>query len=179
MGTWIFGYGSLVWRPAFEHIQSAPAYIDGFERKFWQASPVHRGTARKPGRVVTLLPNPEARCWGMAYQVRADDGERILRRLDHRERTGYEQVRTTLHVRGVGAIDNVLLYVAGPDNPNYVGPEHHEDTMAVIRDAKGESGTNIDYLQELTRALREMQVEDPHIEELARLTERRKPPNPE
>ena len=121
-GPWIFGYGSLVWRPAFAHVQKAPAYVDGFERRFWQASPLHRGTVDNPGRVVTLLRTPDARCWGMAYQVHDSDAEQILVALDHRERTGYERVRTTLHVQGVGAVDDVLLYIAAPGNTRFFEP---------------------------------------------------------
>lgn len=168
-GPWIFGYGSLVWRPAFKHQRKEPAYIDGFERRFWQASPLHRGTELQPGRVVTLLPNPSARCWGMAYQVDADEADEILTALDHRERTGYERVRTTLHVRDVGPIEDVLLYIASAENQNYIGPESHEATAAVIRGAHGESGANREYLQKLAQGLSEMQVEDPHILELVAL----------
>lgn len=171
-GPWIFGYGSLVWRPAFEHLRREPAYIDGFERRFWQASPLHRGTELHPGRVVTLLPKTNARCWGMAYQVHEDEAEKILAALDHRERTGYNRVRTTLHVRHVGPIEDVLLYVASPENKNYIGPESQEATAAIIRGAHGESGANQEYLQKLAEGLDEMQVADPHILELVALLAR-------
>ncbi len=171
-GPWIFGYGSLVWRPAFKHVRRVPAYVDGFERRFWQASPLHRGTKETPGRVVTLLPAPNARCWGMAYQVHSEQAEEILTALDHRERTGYERVRATLHVRDVGAIENVLLYIASKQNENYIGPESLEDTIAVICRAQGESGANREYLEKLSQGLRKMQVEDPHIVNLMALLDR-------
>ncbi len=171
-GPWIFGYGSLVWRPAFSHVRREPAYIDGFERRFWQASPLHRGTVERPGRVATLLPKHNAQCWGMAYQVHEHEAQEILVALDHRERTGYERVRTTLHVRNVGPIEDVLLYVASAENQNYIGPESHETTAAIIREAQGESGANREYLQKLAQGLDEMQVEDPHILELVALLAR-------
>ena len=68
---WIFGYGSLVWRPDIPHDERRPAWIRGFARRFWQGSTDHRGVPEAPGRVVTLVRDEAARCWGAAYRVAA------------------------------------------------------------------------------------------------------------
>lgn len=40
---WIFGYGSLVWKPDFEYKRSKVGYIQGYKRRFWHGDNFHRG----------------------------------------------------------------------------------------------------------------------------------------
>lgn len=44
---WVFGYGSLVWYTNFPFDKSVAGCLRGFARRFWQASPDHRGTHEK------------------------------------------------------------------------------------------------------------------------------------
>ena len=67
--VWLFGYGSLIFKPDFPFLAQRTAYIGGWIRRFWQGSHDRRGTEAAPGRVVTLVPQPDAVCHGMAFLV--------------------------------------------------------------------------------------------------------------
>ena len=159
---WIFGYGSLVWRPAFGFAERRTAWISGFARRFWQGSTDHRGVPGSPGRVVTLLPEADARCFGVAYRVPEAESSFILASLDHRERGGYERHRLDLHFDD-GTRTPGLVYIATPANPNYLGPAPLDAIAAQVARARGPSGSNAEYVRELARSLREMPADDEHV----------------
>ena len=160
--TWLFGYGSLVWRPAMPFRQRRPGSITGWSRRFWQRSPDHRGTPEAPGRVVTLIAAPGERCFGMAYQIDGGVIEDFLTQLDYRERAGYERLteRVTF-ADGAGA--DALVYIAGPGNPNFTGDRPLEEIAAIVHASSGPSGSNREYVIELAQALRAMDADDAHL----------------
>lgn len=182
---WIFGYGSLVWRPGFPHLRACRASIGGYARRFWQGSTDHRGSPARPGRVVTLLPDDHEtldqagsfraeRCWGTAYEVPSSDPEHVLLGLDHRERGGYDRVGVEItlfarpdlarsdHPRSVAGI----VYIASPENGNYLGPASTRTIARDVAAASGPSGANPEYVFELARGLRAMGAQDTHVFEV-------------
>jgi cation transport regulator ChaC len=171
--NWIFGYGSLIWRPAFPFEERRPAFIRGWTRRFWQESTDHRGTVEQPGRVVTLLARPQTICWGAAYRVHSNHLEGVLEALDAREQQGYERRRTKLHIREYNdelrVVEDVHLYVATQENPHFRDAESEEEIAEVVRVSHGPSGANVDYVLQLADALESMGVEDHHVSRLAGL----------
>ena len=165
---WIFGYGSLVWRPAFAFDARQPGYIVGKARRFWQSSTDHRGIVGAPGRVVTLIDEPGARCWGVAYRVAAAEREAVLARLDHREKNGYVRQRVSVH-RGSGDVIEALVYIATADNEDFAGAAPLPEIAAQVKRSRGPSGANVEYVLALAAALRGMGAEDPHVFALAEL----------
>jgi len=164
---WIFGYGSLVWRPDFAFVERRTGWIEGFTRRFWQGSTDHRGVPESPGRVATLVRQPGARCWGSVYRVASEARGSVLTKLDHRERGGF--VRDEVNVRFPIAPDGfersvqAKLYLATPENANYLGPAPLTEIAEQVRASHGPSGPNVEYVLELAAALREMEAEDDHV----------------
>ncbi len=167
---WIFGYGSLIFRPSFPYEERREAWLRGWSRRFWQGSMDHRGVPEAPGRVVTLVPEPGARCWGVAYRIAAEHVEQVLAHLDVREQGGYERHQVLLETRAFESFE-ALVYVAGPSNPCYLGPAPLEEIAAMVRSASGPSGSNRDYVQGLAQALAHANEHDAHVAELVRLLE--------
>src|SRR5271168_675067 len=80
---WVFGYGSLMWRPGFEHLERVPARLTGLHRGLCVYSFVHRGTPEKPGLVLGL--DLGGACRGIAYRVAAERRQATLEYLRGRE----------------------------------------------------------------------------------------------
>jgi cation transport regulator ChaC len=161
---WIFGYGSLVWRPAFPFEQRRPAWLEGYVRRFWQGSTDHRGVPGAPGRVVTLVEAPGARCWGVAYRVAPERALEVTALLDEREKGGYERRRVSLRPADHDpAPFESLVYFATPENPNYLGEAPLAAVAEQVRRSRGPSGPNREYVLRLAASLREHGAEDDHV----------------
>ncbi|MCA9553939.1 MAG: gamma-glutamylcyclotransferase [Myxococcales bacterium] len=161
---WIFGYGSLIWRPDFPFIERRPCTIRGFVRRFWQASVDHRGVPGAPGRVATLIEAPGGECFGLAFRIEGAAKDEILKKLDVRERGGYRQHPVTVHFTdAAGGSAEAMVYWATPQNRNYAGPAPVERIAAQIAGAVGPSGPNVDYLVNLAEGLRGWGAQDEHV----------------
>ncbi len=163
---WIFGYGSLIFRPDIPFVDRRRALLRGWGRRFWQWSTDHRGEPWRPGRVVTLAPSPDEGCWGVAYRLDEAGADKILDDLDVRERGGYVRMEVEFELDGAERVPGVT-YQAWPGNRNYAGPAPLAEIAGQVVAATGPSGANADYVCDLDAALRTLAADDSHTVELA------------
>ena len=156
--VWLFGYGSLIFKPDFPFLERRPASIANWTRRFWQGSHDHRGTQTAPGRVVTLVPEPGAHCAGMAYLITPE----VFAHLDHREKNGYLRLAIDIDFDD-GASTEGLVYIATESNAAFLGAASELEIALQIAGASGPSGRNRDYLMALAHALRELGKDDAHV----------------
>ncbi|KQW87448.1 gamma-glutamyl cyclotransferase [Massilia sp. Root418] len=158
--VWVFGYGSLIYKADFPYLQRRPANIAGWSRRFWQGSHDHRGTPAAPGRVVTIIPDPNAVCHGMAYLITPA----VFEHLDYREKNGYLRVAVNMAFDDLAAeTAEGVVYVAREDNEAFLGEASEEEIARHIARSAGPSGPNSDYLTHLAIALRELGKHDDHV----------------
>jgi len=173
--VYIFGYGSLIWRPGFPYLRKFDGYIKGWARYFWQGSTDHRGTPEEPGRVVTLIKDADgavqSETWGTVYCIPEEEAEVILKNLDYREKGGYTREDVDVYIRGQDepVVQKAILYIATQKNVNFIGETPVQLIAEQIYKCVGPSGPNIDYLLNLAESMRRMNVSDEHVFELERI----------
>ncbi len=166
---WIFGYGSIIWKTEFPFIAESIGCLQGWARRFWQASLDHRGIPEASGRVVTLVPSRNNHCWGKLFLLEPQKHSKVIEALDHREKGGYERMQADI-VNASGAIVKAVTYWAPQQNDHFLGPDSLSAMARQISRAQGPSGSNRDYLFKLESALRALGHPDSHVTILANKT---------
>jgi cation transport protein ChaC len=165
---WVFGYGSLMWRPGFDVVERVPARLMGLHRALCVFSFVHRGTPEKPGLVLGL--DRGGMCRGIAYRVAAAARHDTVAYL-----RGREQV-TSVYLETMRRIEledearrqvRALCYVVDRGHAQYAGRLTVAESLHYVRQGHGRSGPNRDYVIETVRALEALGYRESELHLLA------------
>jgi cation transport protein ChaC len=174
---WVFGYGSLMWRPGFPFIERRTAVLHGRRRAFCIYSVHHRGTYERPGLVLGLAPGGAVR--GVAYRVAGAEWPEVYAYLREREQPTetYFEAWSDLKIDGSqsenGGKVTSLVFLSDMKHSQWAGALSLDQQADLIAGATGLSGRNIDYLRDLVMHLREDGVRDHAMETLLKMVEAR------
>ena len=163
---WVFGYGSLIWRPDFPHVERRAARLIGAHRALCVYSWVHRGTPDHPGLVLGL--DRGGACRGIAFRVAPQDWEAVLVNLRAREQVTAVYLERMREIRfDDGATARALTYVVDRSSGQYAGKLDEEQQLKLVASARGRSGENRDYVVNTAAHLAELGMPDARLDRLA------------
>ncbi|MER8518148.1 gamma-glutamylcyclotransferase [Mesorhizobium sp. M0644] len=169
---WVFGYGSLIWRPGFAHVETRRARLHGYRRSLCVYSFVHRGTRERPGLVLGL--DRGGSCIGLAFRVPGELRNEVITYLRERELVTNVYLERVLSVRldkgetDGGKTVDAVAYVVDRSHEQYAGALDPAEAAAVVRGAVGQSGRNEDYVLSTLEHLEALGISDHWLEDVTR-----------
>jgi cation transport protein ChaC len=162
---WVFGYGSLIWRPGFPFVESARASVHGYHRSLCIFSHVHRGTPERPGLVLGL--DHGGSCEGVAFRVAADARAQTIAYLRERELVTSVYLEKTVALRFAdGGGVNALAYVVDRDHAQYAGRLPPDEMTRLVAESVGLNGDNPTYVRNTYEHLQRLGIHDPELAEV-------------
>ena len=167
---WVFGYGSLIWRPGFDFVERVPARLIGEHRALCVYSFDHRGTPEKPGLVLGL--DRGGACRGIAFRVEAKLRTETIAYLRAREQTTHvyrEVMRSVWLDNEPRQRISALTYVVDRGHVQYAGRLPLADQHRIVQQGHGRSGHNRDYVLSTVKAIEAEGFRDAPLHQLAAL----------
>jgi cation transport protein ChaC len=165
---WVFGYGSLMWRPGFDFEEQVPARLIGAHRALCVYSFDHRGTAERPGLVLGL--DRGGACRGIAFRVaaaRRDDTVAYLRAREQTTNVYHEVTRSVWLKDDPRRHVTALTYIVNRGHVQYAGRLGLQDQARYVRQGHGRSGNNVDYVLSTVAAIEAQGFRDAPLHRLA------------
>ncbi len=164
--VWVFGYGSLIWNPAFDYAEKRRARIYGFHRAYCIWTPLGRGTPENPGLMLAL--DQGGSCCGAAFRIARDKLEEELSILWAREMALDSYVPTWIRAHTeTGAVAG-LTFTINRDHERYAGRLAPDIIASHLATAEGYLGTSAEYLENTVAHLAELGIRDATLTDLHR-----------
>ena len=168
--VWVFGYGSLIWNPAFDYDERRVGTLHGYHRQFCFWSTIGRGTPDCPGMMLAL--DRGGSCRGVVLGVERERASEELTSVFMRELTGQTYHPKLLRVMTDEGPVAAITFVANRACDNYAGRRPPEEIARHIAQGCGHLGPCRDYLFNTTEHLEALGIRDRRMRKLCRLVER-------
>jgi cation transport protein ChaC len=170
---WLFGYGSLIWKPEIDYVEDRVALARGWHRSFCMNMTRWRGTKESPGLMMAL--DSGGQCKGVAFRLADDNRREQLGRLFRREvtlkPTSYRP--RMLKLASDGGPLRALAFVINRNGRTYSGPLDEAKVVDRLATSCGHWGSGADYLYNTVKNLEERGIHDRHLWRLQRLVAER------
>lgn len=160
---WVFAYGSLIWKPAFDHVEARASIAHGWRRSFCINLIDWRGTPEVPGLMLAL--DRGGACAGVAYRMPDDDPHRRMVRLLKREISTEVDIPALrwLTVRAGGERFRAFTFYCTPESdPDLVRLPHATQAARIAR-AVGHGGSCAEYLRNTVAHLEALGIRDSYL----------------
>lgn len=161
---WVFGYGSLIWRPEFDFSERRSAHVHGWHRALKMWSTINRGTPQTPGLVFGMLPGGS--CQGMVFRIPRAQGDAAMRKLWLREMPNAVYDPRWLQCRTPEGSVKALAFTLSRQSPHHTGELAPDEYRRIFSQAQGIYGTTLDYAQATHEQLQSMGIDDKALKRL-------------
>jgi len=156
--VWLFGYGSLMWSPAFLYEDAQPALLRAWHRRFCLWTPLGRGTPERPGLVLGL--EQGGACRGVAFRIARDQAEEELRLVWRREMLSGAYVPRWVTLDSPQGPLRAITFTINRAHARYAGRLDEAEVARHVAVAEGHLGTCREYLHESVSALEALGISD-------------------
>jgi cation transport protein ChaC len=163
---YVFGYGSLIWNPAFEYIEKRAALLRGWHRRFCLKMVLGRGTPETPGLMLAL--DHGGACKGVAFLVEPAKIRQELGVLWLREMFGGGYNARWVNLETAQGKIRAVTFVINRKHPRYMPELNVEQTAALIATGCGYLGSCREYLENTISHLTALGLRDSGLERIAR-----------
>ncbi len=167
---WVFGYGSLMWDPAFRFEEVRRAHVPGYARRFILKDIYGgRGTVDAPGLMVAL--DDGAGCDGLAFRISRAHVDEETEVLWRRERIGPAYLPIFVETIAADRRIPALTFVADHEADLIDTSLTRAEQVAYCATGTGFMGSSLDYLRNIHRQFAALGIQDDEVSELLRETD--------
>ena len=164
---WVFGYGSLIWKPEISFTERRDALVHGFHRRFCMWTTIGRGSPDCPGLVLALDNGGSTK--GVIFRIAAEQAAKELDILWRREMMADSYRPLWLTAQTDKGPIKALSFAIRRNRPVFAPRMSDEKTAAIIHKAAGFVGPCKDYLFQTQKALIEANIHDKKMAQLCKL----------